>query len=111
MRGANQMTSLMQLRETIDSREFHEHYRAALHFLTEDLSKPEVRRKILEAPSLRALPELEDVLFIVNIFENTGCRRPVRCTSPRGIRWMEAHPTLKCGRRLPIFRSCCPHCY
>ena len=67
------MTSLLELRETIESHTFVENHRAALRFLSHDLNDPDMRRTILTAQRLTLLPELEPVFMVGNLFENAGC--------------------------------------
>jgi hypothetical protein len=72
MRGANQMTSMLKLRERVESHEFSESYRLALRFLSEDLEKPEMRRTILTAERLAVIPEFDPVFAVGSFFENCG---------------------------------------
>jgi hypothetical protein len=73
MRSANYFESMLRLRETIESPEFSESYRAALGFLNDNLSEPEVRRTVLTAERLSLLPDFEPVRRVGNFFENAGC--------------------------------------
>ncbi|HZO94096.1 MAG TPA: hypothetical protein VFB22_09990 [Candidatus Baltobacteraceae bacterium] len=73
MRGSNQITSMLELRETVESRQFAENYRVAIRFLTENYDDPELRRRILTAERLSAFPEFEAVFAVGGFFENCGC--------------------------------------
>jgi hypothetical protein len=82
MRSANYFESMLRLRETLESPAFSERYRAALGFLKDNLSEPEVRRTVLTAERLSTLPDFEPVRAVANFFENVGCLVKNRAIDP-----------------------------
>ncbi len=73
MRNANHVTSMLQLRSTIEAPAFSEAYRAAVRFLSEDLAQPDVRRTVLTVRRISVLPEFEPLRTVGNFYENAGC--------------------------------------